>query len=235
MVQSTRTEHETAATGAPPGGPPQAGAPAQTASSPPPVGRAGEPGGRGIGPEQLGMAGTGGPGPGGFQKVVNTQPAPALPGDFCDANPRSSFDAGPGGLVAGPSGVTIGAFAWLNTTGPLDANGVHTQVLNSGAGAPTGFVHREQQGLITLYLAYAGMLIPAGFGVTLLTSGGFWVLNTGAGPSVFGQKAFASNTTGAVAFAAAGGTVAGSTETKWWCMSVGAVGELVKISSWPLG
>jgi hypothetical protein len=211
----------------------QAAAAAQTASSPPPEGRAGE--GPPLGPAQLGMTGTGGPGPGGFQKTVTTQPAPALPGDFCDANPRSSFDAGPGGLVAGTNGVTIGAFAWLDTTGPLDANGVHTRVLNSGAGAPTGFVHREQQGLITLYLAYAGMLIPAGFGVTLMTSGGYWVLNTGAAASVLGQKAFASLTTGAVQVAAAGATVAGYVETKYWVMSVGAVGELIKISSWPLG
>jgi hypothetical protein len=231
MVQSTPREHETAQ--APP--PPPPGAQAQTASTPPPVGRAGEgppPGG----PTQFAMTGTGGPGPGGMQKVVTTQPAPALPGDFCDTNPRASFDAGPGGLVAGTGGVTIGAFGWLNTTGPVDANGVHTQVLNSGAGAPTGFVHREQQGLITLYLAYAGMLIPAGFGVTLMTAGGYWVLNGSAGASVVGQKAFASLTTGAViGFAAAGGTVVGAIETKYWCMSVGAVGELVKISSWPLG
>jgi hypothetical protein len=136
-------------------------------------------------------------------------------------------------LVAGSGGVTVGNFAWWS--GPLDANGAPTQVTNAGAGAPTGFVHREQQGLITVFLAFSGMLVPQGFPVTLMSAGGYWVKNTGAAASVIGQKAFASNTTGAVAFAAAAGTIAGSTETKWWCMSVGAVNELVKISSWPLG
>jgi hypothetical protein len=37
---------------------------------------------------------------GGFQTVVNTQPAPAVEGDFCNTNPRFSVDAGPGGLQA---------------------------------------------------------------------------------------------------------------------------------------
>jgi hypothetical protein len=221
MVQSTTTPAAS-------GGPPQTPQ-AQTASSPPPVGRAGEP------PHVEALI-AGQPGPGGFQKVVTTQPAPAVAGDFCDANPRSSWDAGPGGLVAGTNGVTVGAFAWLDTTGPVDANGVRTRVNNAGAGAPTGFVHREQQGLITLYLAFSGMLIPAGFGVTLMTTGGYWVVNNSAGASVVGQKAFASNTTGLVTgFAAAAGTVAGATETKYTCVSVGAVGELVKIvSHWSL-
>jgi hypothetical protein len=202
----------------------------RTPTPPPaPEGRAGD--GPVITP--AGFTGTG-IGSGGFQKVVTTQPAVALPGDFCDANPRASVAAGPGGLVAGTNGVTVGRFAWWDTAGTKDINGTPTIVNNAGAGAPTGFVHREQQALITLYLAYAGNLIPAGFGVTLMTSGGYWVLNTGAA-SVVGQKAFASLTTGQVQFAAAAGTIAGYVETKYWCMSVGLTNELVKITSYPLG
>jgi hypothetical protein len=200
----------------------------RTPQPPQPEGRAGE-----VGIEPRGFTGTG-IGTGGFQKVVTTQPAVALPGDFCDANPRASVLAGPGGLVAGTNGVTVGRFAWWDTAGAKDINGTPMIVNSAGTGAPTGFVHREQQALITLYLAYAGNLIPAGFGVTLMASGGYWVLNTGAA-SVVGQKAFASLTTGQVQFAAAAGTIAGYVETKYFCMSVGLTNELVKITSYPLG
>jgi hypothetical protein len=72
--------------------------------------------------------------------------------------------------------------------------------------------------------------------VTLFSEGDFWVTNNNAAAaSAVGNKVFASNTTGQIRFAAAGATVAGYTETKFYALSVGAVGELVKISSYPLG
>jgi hypothetical protein len=167
-----------------------------------------------------------------FQTLVSTQPRPAVAGDFADQNPRSSVDAGPGALRAGTNGVTIGAFAWWDTSTGVDVtSGGPILVNNAGAGTPTGFVHREQQGLITTYLSEAGMVIPAGMGVTLMDTGGFWMTNSGAGQATIGQKAFASLTTGAVSFAAAGGTVAGSIETKWRALSNGNVGELVRTTS----
>jgi hypothetical protein len=68
----------------------------------------------------------------GFQTQVYNQPAQAVAGDFASQNPYYTFDAGPGGLVAGASGLTIGRFAW--TTPPLDPNGT-AQIANSfGAG-----------------------------------------------------------------------------------------------------
>lgn len=164
-----------------------------------------------------------------FQNQVNTVPAPAVEGDFADHNPRASVIAGPGGFVAGSGGVTIGRFAWA--AAPNDIDGSPTTVTNAGSGAPDGFVHRAQQGLITTYLSKAGMTIPQGFGVTLMSSGGYWVKNDGSGANTRGQKAFASNTDGSVKFAAAGATVAGYTETKFVAESVGAAGELVKITS----
>ena len=94
----------------------------------------------------------------GFQQQVNPQPAPAVEGDFASANPRASVLAGPGTLYAGVNGVTVGRFAWA------DANGA---VSNSGAGAPTGFVHRELQALITAFLGQTSMLITPGMMVTL--------------------------------------------------------------------
>jgi hypothetical protein len=78
------------------------------------------------------------------------------------------------------------------------------------------------------------MIIPAGFGVTRRRAA-LLVTNTGAAASVLGNKAFASLTTGAVQFGAAGATIGGTVETKYFAMSVGAQNELVKISSQALG
>lgn len=128
---------------------------------------------------------------------INVQPAPAVAGDFASHNPRWSVDAGPGGLVAGIGGVTVGRFAWWDNVN-------HTTVLNSGAGAPTGFVHREQQALITQYLGNASNIVPVGFPITLMSGGDFWVKNDGATEALVGQKAYASLTTGQVSFAASG-------------------------------
>lgn len=152
-------------------------------------------------------------GSGGFQSSVGTQPAPAVAGDFCDTNPRSTLDAGPGGLVAGDAGVIVGHFAWTSYQG-IDPDNAPTIVNSFGAGAPTGFVHREQQALITTYLADATMVVPQGFGVTLFTGGGFWVKNDGTSQALIGNKAYARNSDGAVIFAATGtpgtATVTGS-------------------------
>jgi hypothetical protein len=116
---------------------------------------------------------------GGFQTVVNTQPAPGIEGDFCNKNPRFSVDAGPGGLVAGDNGVVVGRFAWLSFE-EVDANDAPSIVNNFGAGAPAGFVHREQQGLITAYLQESSMLIPPGFQMSLMARAGLWARNRGA-------------------------------------------------------
>ncbi|MDE1158426.1 MAG: hypothetical protein PW791_09135 [Neorhizobium sp.] len=164
-----------------------------------------------------------------FQTQVQLTQAPAVAGDFASANPRHSVLSVPGGFIAGTNGLTIGLFAWADT-----ATG--TILSNTGTGAPTGFVHRDLQALITTYLAEFGMTIPAGFGIGELFNGGdFWVKNAGASAVTIGQKAFANNTNGTVSFAAAGATVAGSTETKWIAMSAGAAGELIKMSNVALG
>lgn len=136
-----------------------------------------------------------------FQATVNTQPAPGVEGDFASANPRFNVLAGPGGLVAGAQGVTVGRFAWLDYTG-IDPDNAQTIVNNYGAGAPDGFVHREQQGLITAFLAGDSMLVPQGYMVTLFSGGDFWVKNTGSGYCAVGMKAYAKNSDGTIQFAA---------------------------------
>ncbi len=149
---------------------------------------------------------------GGFQTSVQTQPAPAVAGDFASANPRFSFDAGPGGLVAGPNGLVIGVFAWVAQY-PLDPNGTGQQANNTGTGLPSGFVHREQQGLIVQYLDNAEMSVPVGFGVTLMTGGDFWCKNDGTSIALPGNKAYASLATGRVRFGATGSATQGATSS----------------------
>lgn len=152
-----------------------------------------------------------------FQQTVKTRFAPALAGDFASANPRASLDVGPNSLVAGALGVSTGVFAWASSSGVADIESGETDfynlVGNTGVGLPTGFVHREQQALITAFLGKAATLIPAGLMVTLMVSGDYWVLNSGAGSVTAGQKIFATYGTGAIQTAAAGGSIAGGSFT----------------------
>lgn len=118
---------------------------------------------------------------GGFQTRVQNFPAPGVEGDFASQNPRSTFLAGPGGLVCGPLGVFVGRFAWVEP----DMKTVNNY--GSAPNAPDGFVHRNQQGLLTVYLEVASQLVPQGLPITLHDGGDFWVTNQG--PSALGKGA----------------------------------------------
>ena len=161
----------------------------------------------------------------GFQTAVNVVPAPAVEGDFASANPRFTVDAGAGALVAGAEGVTIGRFAWA-AYDYIDPNGAPAVVHNYGAGTPTGLVHREMQGLITAFLTSNGMTIPGGKEITLFNGGDFWVKNNGSAAALPGMKAYADNTTGAVSFAATGGTGTGSVTGSIGGQSVSLTGSV---------
>ena len=151
-----------------------------------------------------------------FQTAVGIMPAPAVEGDFCDTNPRYTYDAGPGGVVsgalsgvAGISGLLVGRFAWV--TSPLDADNAAAVANNSGSGPVSGFVHREQQGLFTVYLQEVTMAMPPGFPATLFSGGGFWVVNRGTAEATVGMKAYANYNGGAVSFAATGSPTTAAT------------------------
>ena len=140
-----------------------------------------------------------------FQTLTNQQPAPAVAGDFASKNPRATVLAGPGGLVAGAAGVTVGRFAWYDLA-------TATLVSNTGIGAPNGFVANEHRALITTYLAETSYVIPAGFEMTMFDAGDFWAKNDGTVAAVLGQKVYASNATGQlIAFAATGAPPTGGT------------------------
>ena len=151
---------------------------------------------------------------GGFQNVVNAFPAPGVEGDFASANPRASALAGPGGLVCGPGGVAVGRFAWVNTS-----DNITTSNFGTAPNAPDGFVHRDQQALITTYLGIASLLVPKGFPITLMRSGDFWVRNYGPsaltkGAAVYAGyadgKAYSAAPTGASVTGAVGSTNTGA-------------------------
>lgn len=147
-----------------------------------------------------------------FQTQVNVAQVPAVEGDFASTNPRASVLAGPGGIVAGTAGLTVGRFAWVSS--PLDGDGYSSYANNYGFGrAPDGFVRRNQQGLITTYLAQASMVIPAGFPTILMSSGDYWVKNTGTLTAQPGMKAYANFATGVVTFAATATPTSGASAT----------------------
>lgn len=152
-----------------------------------------------------------------FQTVVNVQQAPGVAGDFASSNPRASTIAVEGGFVAGAAGVTVGRFAWVQADGRT--------VLNSGSGVPDGFVHREQQALISTYLAEASNLIPQGFGVTLMRTGDYF-MTANVNGATRGQKIFASLTDGTTRAGNAGATIAGYVETSFFVDRTVLVNEL---------
>lgn len=122
-----------------------------------------------------------------FPRTVNNAPGLAVPGDFCGLNPRASIISGPGQFVAPAGGLVVGNFAWANTdTGPVSQTYV--------AGDQVGFLGRNQQAVITAFLAETSMLVNAGFPITLFDQGDFWALfAAGATP---GQRVYADPSTG---------------------------------------
>jgi hypothetical protein len=161
----------------------------------------------------------------GFQGQVNVQPAPGVEGDFCSFNSgtRNFVNVGPGGLVTGPNGATVGRFAWYS--GVVDSDGTPTQVSTSFTGAQliagggtfpgpgsssqmvVGFIHREQQALITVFLSDATLVVPQGFPITVATGGDFWAKNRGTTTAQIGQKAYANFADGSIYFANSGNPI----------------------------
>ncbi|MHB1952462.1 MAG: gp53 minor capsid family protein [Sulfobacillus sp.] len=144
---------------------------------------------------------------GSFQRTVNLFNPIGVEGDFASRNPRATALTPNGGaFVAGPNGVLIGNFAWIASDG-FTVNSYAT-----GAVPPTGYVHRDQQGLLTEYLQAAGMLIPPGFPVTIMVAGDFLDLIAGGTAAVAGSQCYARYADGALftGSAPAGATGTGS-------------------------
>jgi hypothetical protein len=153
---------------------------------------------------------------GGFQTQVNNVQAPAVAGDFASAAPRativtSQWQDATGAMhtspIAGPNGLTIGLFCWLD-------NSTYSIASNSGAGTPNGFVHNAHEAFITTYLSAYGYTIPGGFQCgNIFDAGDFFVVNNGTNEAIPGMKAYANNLNGQASFAATGSPTAGGTST----------------------
>lgn len=155
----------------------------------------------------------------GFQASVNVNQAPGVAGDFASANPRSSVVAPAGGFVTHAEGVTVGRFAWIGADGKT--------IRNSGQGKPAGFIHREQQALITAYLGESSNVIPGGQPVTVMRTGDY-LASVAVATAERGEKAFAAFVGGTMQPAAAGATIAGASATASIAatvMTVSAVGS----------
>lgn len=140
-----------------------------------------------------------------FQTSVNTDPAPAVEGDFASANPRASLLAGPGALTAGVGGVIVGRFARAK-----NSDGTVTNA-DPGVANRLAFVHRNQPALITAWLGEASMLVNQGLEITLFDAGDFWARF--AGGAAIGQKVFASYADGTAIAGADGSPPAGAVVT----------------------
>ena len=136
-----------------------------------------------------------------FQTSVSTQPAPGLPGGFCDFSPRASVNAGPGGLIAGVS-LYAARFAWLSD--PVDTDGAPAVANSFGAGPVAGFCMNLHDAIITTFLADNTMQILPGTAATLMKDGGFWIVNSGTTQATKGMYAYANFANGLASFAPAG-------------------------------
>lgn len=147
---------------------------------------------------------------GGFQTQVYNQPALGVAGNRASMNPLFSYDAGPGGLVAGSS-LFVGRFAWV--TPPLDPNGGPTVANSFGDGAPQGFLMANQQALNTTFLSFAGMQVQPGAQTALQVGGDFLAQYDGTGEAQRGHKVFAYVANGKATSAPAGTTFGGASAT----------------------
>ena len=172
--------------------------------------------------------------PGGFQTQVQNQPSQAVAGDFASANPRAIFPPGPGGFIAGLSGVAVGLAAWKAP--PTDPNGTDQVLNNFGTGNIVGIVYNDTQALNTVFLSDATMLIPQGLPVAVMMQGDIWVVNNGTTEAQPGQKAYANFANGRFTFAATASTtqqasVNGSIAVTTVIFTASIAGDLLTVSA----
>lgn len=138
-----------------------------------------------------------------FQNKVNLYRAPGVDGSWASINPLIST---PLGYWAGENGVSVATFVWA-------ASGEENICVNTGTGAPLGFVARDIKNPLVTYNEASSQLIPEGYEVDVMVRGDFWVTPP-AGATV-GQKIFANTTNGTLLAGDAGGTVTDGVETDW--------------------
>lgn len=154
-----------------------------------------------------------------FQTHANYTWPIGFEGDFASANPHKTVPSTTLGFKAGTSGVIVGRFAWADDQG---------FVSNAGSTIPTGFVYRNQQAVITDVTKSYTNTINAGFPVTLVEGGDFWVKSSTE--SSIGQVVYASTADGSISTAAKGSAPANTVETGWTVARGGKAGDLIIVN-----
>ena len=133
-----------------------------------------------------------------MQKKVNLYQAVAVQGDRASQNPTVYM---PFNFLAGGN-ITVGTFVWQDPANP-------NEILNSGTGAPLGFIERILTNFNYVLTSEGTLIVEEGGELAVAVRGDFYAL---ADASVtVGMAVFANNTTGAVKFAEAGSTQSGYT------------------------
>lgn len=161
-----------------------------------------------------------------FQKTVNINPPIGIEGTFATIGVTHSSIAGAMQFVAGPTGLTISRFAWLDTITGVSQNDKPADVTNW----VNGYVGRDSNiAVITNWQGQSTLLVPSGMAVTAYDRGDFFAKSKTA--AVVGQKVFSSDTDGTISTGNAGATIAGHTETNYTVAKSGAIGVVIKITA----
>lgn len=152
-----------------------------------------------------------------FQKTVGLYNKGAIVGDRASQNPTVYV---PMNFLAGGT-VNVGSFVWRDSTNPA------TEVVNTGSGAPLGFIERTINHDNFNIEVEGTLAIPEEGNVTVAKRGDFYVEADGA--VAIGAKVYTEPATGAVTFTTTETTV----DTGYVAVTAAAAaGELVIISNW---
>ena len=152
-----------------------------------------------------------------FQKNVGLYNKGAIAGDRASQNPTVYV---PTNFLAGGT-VNVGSFVWRDATNPA------TEVVNTGSGAPLGFIERTINHDNFDIEVEGTLAIPEEGNVTVAKRGDFYVEADGA--VAIGAKVYTEPATGAVTFTTTETTV----DTGFVAVTAAAAaGELVIISNW---
>jgi hypothetical protein len=143
-----------------------------------------------------------------FQTSVLNEPAPGLEGGWASnnvwtsmVNPNNGDPTAPGytSWQVGATGVTVGRFAFADTT-----SGLVTTAHPGTTTVRAGFVHRYQPVVINGYLGQTGSTMYPGQEVDIVDGGDLWARFPTGG--TLGQKVFVSYADGTATTGVAGST-----------------------------
>ena len=158
-----------------------------------------------------------------LQKVVNSYPAPGVPGAkatpdqsvYTPLNPLAAVDLPVGGFV-----FPVVSGGVIDNTQATNVAGEATEVL--------GFAERVINYVNFDLTGEGGLTVPAGSALTVAVRGDYWAVSSTA--ATVGQKVLASRTDGSISTGAAAG--GDTVDTGWVVKTPGEAGEPIIISNW---